>query len=156
MGATPAETPSDLAARLDPPERLFTVDEADRLLPSLEAAFREMDAIALRLQEVSDLVQDMEAYWSGRLADPDLPDRPRYLELVRERDAAQPALDREIQAVHARGVLLKDFQSGLVDFYGIVAGKLVFLCWRRGEPSVRFYHSLEGGYAGRKPLAPVA
>ncbi len=155
MGATPSEPPVGIAARLEPPERLFTIEQADRLLPSLEEAFRGMDAIALRLQEVSDLLQDLEEYWGGRLADPDLPERPRYLELVRERDAAQEALDREIEGVHATGVLLKDFRSGLVDFYGVVAGNLVFLCWQRGEPAVRFYHTLEGGYAGRKPLAPV-
>jgi hypothetical protein len=157
MGATPfpSERPTDLSVRLDPPERLFTVEEANRLLPAIEAILHEMDARSPRLQEVSDLVQDLEEYWGGRLADGDLPERGRYLELVRERDEAQEALNRDLERVRGMGVLLKDFQTGLVDFYGIVAGELVFLCWQRGESSVRFYHTLQGGFAARKPLALV-
>ncbi len=152
---SPAERRSDLAVRLDPPERMFTVEEANRLLPEIEEAFRDTDARALRLQEVSDLAHDLEEYWGGRLADPDLPDRRQYLEFVRERDDLQAALEREVDRIHGMGVLVKDVRSGLVDFYGLVNGRVVFLCWRRGEPSVAFYHPLEGGFAARRPLSPV-
>ncbi len=154
MSATsgPSERPSPLAAGLEPPERVFTVEEADRLLPDLEAAFRDVDGPFLRLEEVSELVQDLEEYWGGRLADPDLPDRTRYLELVRERDETQGALDRVVGRIQGMGVILKDLQSGLIDLYGTVDGNLVFLCWRRGEPALAFYHALDTGFAGRKAL----
>ncbi len=158
MGPTtsPPERPSGLAVRLDPPERMFTVEEANRLLPEIERTFRETDARAIRLREVTDLAHDLEEYWGGRLADPGLRDRGEYLEFVRERDELRASLDRDLERVHGMGVLVKDVEGGLVDFYGIVDGRVVFLCWRRGEPAVAFYHTLEGGYAGRKPLAPVA
>jgi len=145
----------DPRLKVEPPSKVFTVEEADGLLPVLDGVFRDMDLRSVRLREVTELVQDLEEYWGTRAADPACPDHGRYAALVREREAVQTSLSEDIGRIHALGVLLKDFQSGLVDFYGIVDGQLVFLCWRRGEPSVHFYHTLEGGFAGRKTLAPL-
>jgi len=137
------------------PSKVFTVEQADRLLPSLEAILREMDHRSLRLREVLELIVDAEEYWGDRIADPDVEGREKYRELLRERDDVQVSLQEDIERIGALGVVLKDYVQGLVDFYGRVDGRLVFLCWQRGEPSVRFYHALESGFAGRRPLAPV-
>lgn len=156
LPATPqGPAPWDPRLRVEPPSKVFTVEQADALLPDLEQAFQEMDLRSTRLRETTELVQDLEEYWGNRIGDPECPDRGRYATLVRDRDDLQSSLGEDIARVHALGVLLKDFQSGLVDFYGIIDGQLVFLCWRRGEPSVEFYHTREGGFAGRKPLAPL-
>ena len=51
------------------------------------------------------------------------------------------------------GAMLKDLESGLVDFYGERAGKMIYLCWRLGEElRVQYWHTLEGGFAGRRPI----
>ncbi|PIQ83451.1 MAG: hypothetical protein COV75_07390 [Candidatus Omnitrophica bacterium CG11_big_fil_rev_8_21_14_0_20_63_9] len=51
------------------------------------------------------------------------------------------------------GAMLKDMDSGLVDFYGERDGQLILLCWRLGEePRIRFWHALEGGFTGRRPV----
>ena len=53
----------------------------------------------------------------------------------------------------AFGALLKDPEAGLVDFYGQRAGELILLCWRLGEEErIGFWHTLEGGFAGRQPV----
>ena len=53
----------------------------------------------------------------------------------------------------AFGALLKDPEAGLVDFYGQRAGELILLCWRLGEEArIGFWHTLEGGFAGRQPV----
>ena len=51
------------------------------------------------------------------------------------------------------GAVVKDPQSGMVDFYGRVDDRLVWLCWQYGEQSIDFFHELDGGFSGRKPLA---
>jgi hypothetical protein len=56
---------------------------------------------------------------------------------------------REVEQL---GAVVKDPRLGLVDFYGQVDGKLVWLCWKYGESEVGFYHALEEGFSGRKPL----
>jgi hypothetical protein len=56
------------------------------------------------------------------------------------------------QEVENMGAVLKDPRTGLVDFYGQVDGKFVWLCWRYGERAVTHYHGLDEGFAGRKPI----
>ena len=55
----------------------------------------------------------------------------------------------ELQAI---GVIVKDADSGLVDFPAERDGEPVLLCWQLGEPSVEFWHDHAEGFAGRKPV----
>jgi hypothetical protein len=48
--------------------------------------------------------------------------------------------------------VVKDPQTGLVDFYGRIDGRTVWLCWRYGEDCVGYYHDLDAGFSGRRPL----
>ena len=70
----------------------------------------------------------------------------RHDQLVAEAEAAFDQLDE-------RGAMLKDLDSGLIDFYGERDGELILLCWRLGEaPRIRYWHTLDGGFAGRQPV----
>ena len=51
------------------------------------------------------------------------------------------------------GAELKDYQSGLVDFVGRHEGRDVYLCWKLGEEAIAYWHELDAGFAGRKPIA---
>ncbi len=155
MGAPSIPANATGVPATEAPSKVFTVEQADGLLPSLEAVLREMDHRSLRLREVLELIVDAEEYWGERIADPDVGGREKYGDLLRERDDVQASLHEDIERIAALGAVLKDYQQGLVDFYGYVEGRLVFLCWQRGESALRFYHPLEGGFAGRRPLAPV-
>jgi hypothetical protein len=57
------------------------------------------------------------------------------------------------KSIEDMGAVLKDARTGLLDFYGTVDGKLVWLCWKYGESEVAHYHALEEGFSGRKPIA---
>lgn len=57
-----------------------------------------------------------------------------------------------VVAFDERGILLRDLDRGLVDFPSIRAGREVYLCWIDGEPDVSFWHEVEEGFAGRRPL----
>jgi hypothetical protein len=61
---------------------------------------------------------------------------------------------RRVNAVHERGAIVKDLDTGLVDFPARLEGEEVLLCWRLGEERVAHWHGLEEGFAGRKPLDP--
>ena len=70
----------------------------------------------------------------------------RQDQLVAEAEAA-------FNALGACGAMLKDLESGLVDFYGERAGEVILLCWRLGEEKrIQCWHTLEGGFAGRQPV----
>ncbi|MGZ8651309.1 MAG: DUF2203 family protein [Actinomycetota bacterium] len=65
---------------------------------------------------------------------------------------AQRILKAEVIYLADRGILLRDPDTGLVDFPGEVDGRPVFLCWRSGEDEVAWYHEPHAGYSSRKPL----
>ena len=67
-----------------------------------------------------------------------------------EREAEAAA--RCVERLEAIGVLVKDLDSGLVDFPALHDGEEVLLCWRAGEDEVAFWHGADEGFAGRKPL----
>jgi hypothetical protein len=130
--------------------RLFTLVEAEALLPTvrpiLEAirdARRELSRcegeIARRLAPVRGNGHHIDGDDLRRLRD----GAADAVRVIRARAAELEALDVE----------LKDPDSGLIDFRADRAGRVVYLCWRLGEPRIDWWHELEAGFAGRQPLA---
>ena len=143
------DTQLDIAAS---PRRIFTVDEANRLLPAIDAIFRDMDGRAVQARELSDLVADLETYWGKSVEDPANDEHARYAALKADLAAALQAVNEAAIKLNGFGCELKDPNRGLIDFYGYVNGELVYLCWQRGEKEIAFWHTLEAGFPGRKPL----
>jgi hypothetical protein len=138
-----------------PFSRAFTVDEADALLPELEAVFRVLDGHRASLEGHLGKIQILDVLWGAQLADPGNPDRHEFLE---ERAAVREAIHGIERVVERRlnplGVRFPPggLEQGLVDFPTTLDGRWVFLCWQRGEPAVACWHELDGGFAGRRPL----
>jgi hypothetical protein len=65
---------------------------------------------------------------------------------------ALSTLRKEVESLAAQGILLRDAESGLIDFPARRDGRDVFLCWRLGEDRVEYWHGPESGVAGRQPL----
>lgn len=131
--------------------RLFTADQANALTPYLEVKTKrirtlksELDAATER-QEILDLIAD-----SG--ADEDNPDVRAREDLERRVDKLSQELQTEVEAVEARGCVVKDLEHGLIDFYTLLGDRLVFLCWKSGEEEVAYWHPLQGGFSSRQPL----
>ena len=66
--------------------------------------------------------------------------------------AVATQIAKEIGEIQAMGVLVKDLDTGLVDFPATRDGEDILLCWQLGEDEVAYWHGLEDGYAGRQPL----
>lgn len=61
-----------------------------------------------------------------------------------------------VARIDALGLTLRDIEHGLVDFPALVAGRQIWLCWQRGEPRVDWWHDLDSGFSGRRPLDELA
>ena len=132
-------------------ERHFTPEEANALLEqvrpvaeSLVAHRRAFTVAAARRARLSQRI-------SGNGGDFD-PQEPSELEKQLEREAE--AVARAVDELQGLGVLVKDLDRGLVDFPALRDGEEVLLCWQVGEDAVAYWHGLEEGFAGRKPLDP--
>ncbi len=69
-----------------------------------------------------------------------------------EMSDAMDHLQREIQKLEDLGCVLKDLNTGLIDFPAVRLGVRVWLCWKSGERKVEFWHGLQEGFANRKPV----
>lgn len=68
------------------------------------------------------------------------------------RDASTAALREVFEKIEQMGVLVKDLDIGLIDFLTLYQGREVCLCWKLGEERIRYWHGMDEGFAGRKPI----
>ena len=61
-------------------------------------------------------------------------------------------LDDLVHRILATGAEIKDLNSGLLDFRALRGGREVYLCWKHGESAIEFWHELDTGFAGRRPI----
>ena len=130
--------------------RYFTVEEARQYLPAvgsaireaiearktLDAAEREQRSLAERVMLMGGMVVDLEGAWDNR----------------RKRESSAGKLKKLLETFEEIGCIAKDLEIGLIDFPALYRGREVYLCWRLGEADIRFWHPVEEGFAGRKPI----
>jgi hypothetical protein len=129
---------------------LFAVEEANRLLaevrPRLERLRRRR--LAFDRMETRHAVLRMAAQGAAE-ANPDAVELRSFLE---KRARLARVIGGGIAELDQMGVLVRDLDTGLCDFYSLRGDRLVFLCWRADEPEVSHWHGLEEGFSGRRPL----
>ncbi len=135
------------------PPRLWTVDQANAELPTLRELLPRLKSWASRLGEVHAELARLARFWGEELGARDHPDHGLSGRLEAEWRNLAKRLDEAISSLRAEGIEVKQLETGLVDFYSLQDGELVLLCWRSDEPEVGFYHTLEAGFAGRRPLS---
>ena len=126
----------------------FTREQADALLPQIEPLLREIQALRLTAAELAEQLaaQREKVAGNGHLPQDDQRQTRDELNSINERIAAH------IERVQAHGILIKDPDTGLIDFPTLRDGREVYLCWKLGEDRVRWWHPIETGFAGRQPL----
>jgi len=134
------------------PPHLWTAEEANARLDGLREILPRLRGWATRLGEVHAELGRLTSFWGEELGARDHPDHGLSGRLEAEWRNLTRRLDESVSALRAEGIEVKQLESGLVDFYAMVDEELVFLCWRLDEPVVGFYHSLQGGFAGRRAL----
>ncbi|MBI5836315.1 MAG: DUF2203 domain-containing protein [Candidatus Eisenbacteria bacterium] len=132
--------------------RVFTVEEANEVLPKLEEIFSRIDQQKDRLRLLQTQVSILRLLWAEKIREPHNPDHEEFLAHTREHQAGVEEMKELVREIQEMGCLAKDLDQGLVDFYSRRAGRIVFLCWRRGEKKISFWHELHSGYSGRVPL----
>lgn len=130
--------------------RRFTHQEAERLLPEVDRALREAQTLKRRYDEAEEGISVTVRRIS--MAGGSLVDRQAILDRRSARDGSAERLKEVIEEVHALGVLIKDLDTGLVDFPTLFHGEEVYLCWRLGERGIEFWHGVEEGFRGRKAI----
>jgi hypothetical protein len=120
-------------------ERRFTVEEANGALPTVVPLLEQLRDAQRAMAERQDAVQTSAAGNGGGSAGKE------FLEASQAAGSAMAALDE-------LGILVRDPETGLIDFPAERDGEEIFLCWRLGEDAVAWWHPTDTGFAGRQPL----
>lgn len=127
---------------MNQPQKLFTVARANRTLPLVR---RIVDDVVRKFAEL------------GRLEEERARARHEQLETVERRMFdLEGEIERHVQELATIGCELKDPRKGLLDFLAVNGRQVVCLCWMAGEPSVEWWHPLETGFAGRRPVSELS
>lgn len=132
--------------------RTWSVAAANGRIPELVDLLPELRAWVERLGVVHQELTRLTALWGSEIDARDIPDRRHKDRLDQEAKALRARIEETVGGLQAEGIEIKDLEHGLVDFYGKVDGELVYLCWRADEDRVGFYHPLDTGFRGRRPL----
>ncbi len=130
--------------------KIFTLDEAQSLLPVVEALLkraiegkRSAEEVEARLSSLAQRI----FFAGGMRVDP--------AGLAKERTELEGHLKQvreTVAEIDAIGVQVKDLETGLLDFPCRADDEVVLLCWRMGEPAIEHWHTMEAGFQGRQPV----
>jgi hypothetical protein len=129
--------------------RHFTPDEANEALTEVAPLVEQM--VAHRRAHIEALTRQEEL--EGRIRGNGGGIPPATLAAAAaEVESEARELARVIDEIAAQGAQVKDIDEGLIDFPALSGGETVLLCWRLGEDEIRYWHSVEDGFAGRREL----
>jgi hypothetical protein len=131
------------------PARVFTIEQANAMLPLVRAICSDLSTLASDVLERRHRLALLTAGRELKTGDP-YSDELAHMEAELERDARR--LQEYVEELRQLGVEPKGAVEGLVDFPCQMDGRVIYLCWKLGEPEVLYWHDLESGYAGRQPL----
>jgi len=131
-------------------QKTFTYEQATTLLPVLRTLLkRAMDGKQL-IESVEKELEDLRhrILLSGGLS----VDVPAVAHRRAEGDKALQEIKDALAEIEAIGVQVKDLDIGLLDFPCVVEEEIILLCWKYGEEKIGFWHGVEEGFRGRKPV----
>jgi hypothetical protein len=131
-------------------EKYFKREEAEALLPLIGRCLRQardskeqVEGLDRELSQASARIMVL----GGSL--------PAYGKLAATREQREKLvaqLQEAVNQIQETGCVVKDLDEGLVDFPALREGEEVYLCWKLGEERIAYWHGMEEGFAGRKPL----
>lgn len=123
-------------------DHVYTVAEANALLPQVRSLVQKMltaRANVVHLQPELWPAVEAAVFNGGS-------------KTVSEASIQIIAIQEAIAALQRLNILVKDINTGLIDFPAERDGQLVLLCWQYDEPSVQFWHDVDSGFGGRQRI----
>jgi hypothetical protein len=150
--------------------RFYDIDSANAAVPELDGI---LTVLAEQRAELVRLRDDVIERSAGEGVSGSRGERRSGAEAEEDRDAGPATADdlrltrlrmqglidqmaAGVARIDALGLTLRDIENGLVDFPALVSGRQIWLCWKRGEPRVDWWHDIDSGFSGRRPLDELA
>ena len=129
--------------------RLFTLEEANELVPFLKDAFQRL---APAQEELTTIQERLLGLQRQRRSNGSSSSESESSKLQDELDRLVRGFEGTLEEITDRGIIVRDVASGLVDFPSLREGREVYLCWISGEDQIEYWHETDRGFAHRQPL----
>jgi len=132
---------------MDP--KIFSVEEANHFIPKLQEMLSELRRLRETIESKKvemDLLEIVGVPKSRVSVEAGMPK-----EMAALNDLAVQ-FNKHLETLEGMGCQVKDLDQGLVDFFSVREGRLIYLCWKEGETAMQYWHTLDGGFKGRQPL----
>lgn len=128
-------------------KKYFTIEDAERLLPEIEKILSR----TIKLNKALEIIESIEI----EVYDDCYEDFSKITKANKQFHKLSYEFYDNIEKLEEMGCLVKDLEFGIVDFYYRFEGRDIFLCWKLGEKQIKFWHEIDAGYIGRKPIVDL-
>ncbi|HEX9317654.1 MAG TPA: DUF2203 domain-containing protein [Nitrososphaeraceae archaeon] len=125
----------------------FTPQDVNRIIPEIQSQFSQ---IIVQRNKVISIQEDLQEIMNQGLG------FEAFVSKKQELNKAVSHLYKKIEEFEEQGIMIKSVDDGLVDFPSLRFEEEVWLCWKYGEPEIKFWHGRDEGFIGRKPLASAS
>lgn len=132
--------------------RTFTLEEANQLIPTVSRMIEKSIFLSERIKSLTNDIENLVAIWGKDVLEKGHMDNAYYFSKVTEREECYQQILRTVGEVQSLGCVVKDIESGLIDFYFDNKGEIVCLCWKYGEHRISHWHPLDGGFKSRREI----
>ena len=122
----------------------FTLETAQKMVPLIKRKLKKLRDLkeAVSLLSTVEIDFQEESYENYQ----------QFIKMNKEFHKLTYKFYKELEDIELTGCIVKDIDSGLVDFFHFFEGRDVFLCWKLGEDKIRHWHELDNGYEERRPI----
>jgi len=128
----------------------FTLAEAQSLIPKVESLLQSAILAKAEYEKAERVIQEFSEHIM--LMGGVTVDRKQAVDARNRRENEAAELRNAIESVQETGCVVKDLDTGLIDFPTLYRGEEVYLCWKLGEPAIAFWHGVDEGFRGRKAI----
>ena len=123
--------------------RLFTLEEANQLLPQIESALARLEGKKEAYAKQHDILFMQELLSHAERQNPSAAEaNPQFEKDIRGLEEAIGDLEKDLHEIRELGCLVRNVGQGRIDFLGQRRGERIYFCWKRGEKSIQYYHAL--------------
>ena len=130
--------------------KFFTLQKAEQAIPLVEQRLNQAIEARRKVSEIDHKLEELSTkihFSGGSDINPGT-----VLEQRHQKEMAIQQLREAIDAVEKIGCLIKDLDTGLIDFPATLNDREVYLCWKLGEPRIDYWHNVDDGFTGRQPI----
>ena len=132
--------------------RTFTLEEANELLPFITESLDKAFVLNERIKSLTNDIENHVSIWGKDVFEKGHIDNAYYFSKVTEREATYQEMINRVNGIQSTGCIVKDIETGMVDFYFSNNGELAFLCWKYGEEKIRHWRHVDEDFKTRRPI----